>query len=95
MHKSYDEILDLSANELLHWQVYYSMYPFDDVKDYLIAANTQSILYNSNRGEKAKALTPNDFMPEFLKKEALPTPEEIDQRITILKDIFEMKGKYK
>lgn len=96
MHKSYAEILELSVSELAHWQVYYSIYPMDDVRDYYISANLLSLLYNVNRDSKSNALTPDDFLPVFMKEEEQPqTPEEINGRINMLKTIYTKKGKVK
>ena len=88
MHRSYDEILDLSVSELLYWQVYYSIYPFDDTKDYYLNANILAMLYNVNRGGNKKAATPADFLPTFMQE---PNESSVSQTIKLLKLVHEGK----
>ena len=91
MHKSHAEVMDLGASELLHWQIYYSTYPFDDSKDYYLNANLMAMLYNVNRGERARPMDPGDFLPSFLHPEPAKT---VSETIKMLK-LMATKGTHK
>jgi microcystin degradation protein MlrC len=88
---SHAEVLDMSAEELAHWQVYFQTYPFDDFKDYANFGNLLALLYNINRGDKP-ARDAFDFLPKFLTPDGKPMKQEtLKNRVNLLKKIFKDK----
>jgi hypothetical protein len=84
MHKSHAEVMDLGASELLHWQIYYNIYPFDDTKDYYLNANVLAMLYNINRGERMRPMAPDDFLPTFMHPQPAKTVGETIRMLKLM-----------
>jgi len=54
-----------TSRELSEWMLYEGMEPFGEKRADLRAGIVASTIYNLLKGEKAKALAPEDFMPRF------------------------------
>lgn len=62
LKKYVGEIEDMSYEEYLYWQSYFSIVPFDNERTELMLAQSMALLANINSKKKFK---PQDFIPDY------------------------------
>ncbi len=67
----------MPASEFREWEVLEAVEPFGEMGAYLRAGIVAAVIANVNRGPKAQAFTPWDFVPKVEDDSKVATPEKI------------------
>lgn len=68
---------EIDSAEFAEWLAYHGLEPFGEERDDLRAGIVASTIANVNRGKRAKAYKPEDFMPKFDSHSKQQTPDQM------------------